>query len=173
MQRYHAGGVMKKVILAILLVCIILIGIFVIYKFVLPKEPIDNGVLIINGRVLEGTNVTIYDGYDAKLPLLEVISNIGFQIEWADTTIANVTFEDRTFVIDLKEKSFIENGGKFGETFNYLTCPPGGSSYICELYENEIYLDRCTFYAAMRMIGFDMSIEVSYRDATVVIETRE
>ncbi len=162
---------MKKVVLVILSVCIIFVGILIIYKLTQPKEPIDNGVLIINGRVLESTNVTIYDGYDAKLPLLEVISNIGFQIEWADTTIANVTFEDRTFVIDLIEKSFIENGGKFGETFNYLTCPPGGSNYICELYENEIYLDRCTFYAAMRMIGLNIRIDVDYYDATVVIET--
>ena len=158
---------MKKVILAILSVCIIFVGILIIYKLTQPKEPIDNGVLIINGRVLEGTNVTIYDGYDAKLPLLEVISNIGFQIEWADTTIANVTFEDRTFVIDLKEKSFIENG----KTFDYLVAPPGRTNYICELYENEIYLDRNTFGVAMRMIGLDMSIEVDYRDAAVVIET--
>ncbi len=60
MQWYHAGGVMKKVILAILLVCIIFVGILIIYKLTQPKEPIDNGVLIINGRVLEDTNVTIY-----------------------------------------------------------------------------------------------------------------
>ncbi|MBE6617871.1 MAG: hypothetical protein E7627_08050 [Ruminococcaceae bacterium] len=158
---------MKKTIIICVVISFLVLGV-VAFSLLMPKEPkspIENGVLTVNGRTLEGTNAIIYDGY-AKLPLLEVMSNIGFQIEWKDANFADIKLDDKVYVLNIAEKTLIEEGG----TFDYLEIPPGSKNYRCEILDGELFLDSNTFRVITRRMGRGVKVDVNYSNAIVTIE---
>ncbi len=129
------GEEMKKRILVIVLVTLLLCCVLALCLYALAPDPIyadfeeKSATLIVNGTTLDVDGVYVYDGLEfrypdnafipvpliyptsyAKLPLVATLTALGVQVEWQDESIATLTLEDKTLVLDLKKQTVTEQG---------------------------------------------------------------
>lgn len=79
--------------------------------------------LIVNGEIVEHKyNVGLNrDKSYAELPMITVLEHLGVTVKWRNDNEALIVFKDRSFNLNLRDHSVIENG----KHYNIIITPPG------------------------------------------------
>lgn len=171
----------KKVFLLImsfLLVFIVgvvtgILGTFLHFKKQVSHSEISNkqGILYIKGQKVENNDVTVYKDY-AILPLKKILLEFDYKIQWISDTVANIADDNGTYILDIQEKTLIEEEPVI-YNFNFLTPPPGSIHYHCQVVDKEILIDQGTVLVIMQLMNKKISINSDFDNAIVYISDRE
>jgi len=159
-------------IICLIVICLIVVflllllgGVRLLFKLKdLPKP----GTLKINGVEIAQENVMIYSNY-AELPLTKVMENLGMKVDWVDSDTAEITYEDKKYILTLSKVLLVEVGDK--DNFNFIMPPPGGHQTYTVL-EQELLLDSGTIKSAMFLMGRDVAIRINHEEQAVYIYER-
>ena len=157
-------AVKKKIIW--LIVCIflmLLIGGRIMFLF---NDSPKCGVLKMNGVDITQENVRIHSNY-VELPLIEIMKSLGMRVEWVDKSTAEITYEEKKYILNLSKVSLIE----VGENFNLLLPAPGGKRFYTVL-EKELVLDSNTIKSAMYQMGVKINVDINRKERIVYIFER-
>lgn len=158
------------------------------------KSTINNGILNVNGTDITSKNVTIRKEkfsnpvlpfpnsfivkisdyfsngyyYHADLPLTEVMKSLGMRVEWIDDITANVTYEDKKYVLDLAKVSIVEVGTKH----NLISAATGGHR-VYTVLDRELRLDDNTIKAFMYELGKKIDVHIDFDELVVYLTERE
>ena len=114
----------------------------------IKMRPPQAGTLIINNGAAITENVVIHfrkNANYADLPLTEVMKNLGMTVTWVDSNTADITYNDKKYVLNLSEASLVEDG----KTGNYIIPPPGSKTFGYKVLENELILDSVTVFCIL------------------------
>ena len=157
------------------------------------KATNKNGILNVNGKDIASKNVTIRKEkfsnsvlpfpnsfiakiselfskgyyYHTDLPLTEVLKGLGMNVEWIDNNIANITLNEKNYVLDLEEVSLIETG----EKFNLISSTDGGRRAY-KVLDKELILDDNTIKNALYLIGEMIDVRIDFDESVVYITER-
>lgn len=106
--------------------------------------------------------------YYADLPLTEVLKSLGMSVEWVDGNTANVTYEDKKYVLNLTKVSMVEVG-----TTHNLIAPVPGSHRVHTVLDRELILDGLTIKLALQAMGVDINVTIDIDKSIVNITNRE
>lgn len=131
----------------------------------------DAESVIINGEETDHLHVQINRKKVAHVPIIALLTELGFEVVWKDASTAVVSILEKEYVISLVEKAILSTDREDG--FNYLTAAPGTQYYYCEAVENDIVVDGTTIRSFFFLIDYpySISINVDYKKMTVSIET--
>ena len=118
---------------------------------------------------LKDNKVKVYPEY-ARLPLIDILTALGFKIEWENDKIANISRDGKSYVLNLKELTF--TGNEDEDEFNMLEPPPGNSNIYSKVYKREIILDDGTIDSIFTEMGLDIDINIDreqYSDKRPII----
>lgn len=124
------------------------------------------GVLKMNGVDITQENVRIHSNY-VELPLIEIMKSLGMRVEWVDKSTAEITYEEKKYILNLSKVSLIE----VGENFNLLLPAPGGKRFYTVL-EKELVLDSNTIKSAMYQMGVKINVDINRKERIVYIFER-
>ena len=193
MESIDNHSMKNKLILYLSCILVLTIGIgsaFVYYG----RSATKNGMLNVNGTNITSINVTIRREkfsnpvlpfpnsfivkisdffskgyyYHADLPLTEVLKSLGMNVEWVDDNTANVTFEDKKYVLDLAKVSIVEAR----TTYNLIYPVPGGRR-VHTVLDRELILDGNTIKNALYEMGEKINIDIDYDKSIINITKRE
>ncbi len=130
----------------------------------------QQGKIFVNGVELSQEYALIY--YDAdkmencntELPFTAILQCYGFEIEWMNDFHAKLTFNERSFELDLERITVIEEGAK--ESI-LLPAPGGRRTYT--VAHKELYLDSSTTRSFMSLIDEDLMSRTDYENFTVSV----
>ncbi len=140
------------------------VGVF----FLIEKETIRAGSISINGNVIPGVTAKIRNK-DALLPFTEVLRGFGFNLVWRDNNTADITYENKMFVLDVEEASLVEEGFDY----NLLDTPPGSIRYYCKPEGRELVTDSDTVNSVMYDLGKKIDIDIDRDKLAVYVSLRE
>ena len=108
---------------------------------------------------------------EARIPIIGLLGELGFEIEWESDTSAVVSILGKAYIISIKEKTILSKDEDDG--FNYLMPAPGQTNYFCEVEGNDIVVTNTTIRSYFSLIDYpySISINVDYKSMTVSIET--
>lgn len=126
------------------------------------------GTLFINGK--EITNVSAKISYvHSVLPFTEVLKGFGFNVTWRDNNIADITYEDKTYILNLEDTTLMEEG----VDDDLLVCPPGGGFYYCKAEGREVFIDGNTIEGIMYDLGKKININFDRGKSIVYVTLRK
>lgn len=140
-----------------------LIGGGILYAFEYSPK---SGELIINGVAVTQENVVLHSSY-ADLPLTEVMKSFNMEVNWIDENVAEITYEDKKYSLNLSEISLIEVEPDC-TNYNLITPAPGGRRHYTVL-EKELILDSVTIKCALYKMGINIYIDVDRKEQIVSI----
>ena len=117
-----------------------------------------------NCKVVYGDNVKLYESC-LEVPLVEIMQNLGVDFEWEDMYTAKVFLDDKKYVLDLSKETLTEEG----ESFNYLSVPPGSKHYSCKTADKELFLDYSTFMVVVRKLGYKVFVDYNENEIDIVV----
>lgn len=165
MKRHFETASRIYIILIIALV-ILLVGGIMIFLFKKDvKSKSSKGILIINDEYTIADNVTIHYKKNASyscLPLLEIFKYLGANIDWIDVDSANVTYKGKKYILDLREVSLVESGGKMNLIFS-----ADGWRREYTILERELILDSVTIKCAFMFMGNTIDFSYDHEISTV------
>lgn len=149
--------------LVVVIFLVLSVGVALLFKFKdLPKA----GTLKINGVEIAQENVRIYPKY-AELPLTKVMEGLGMKVDWVDSDTAEITYEDKKYILILSKVWLAEVGDK--DNFNLIMPPPGGRRTYAVL-EQELLLDCWTIHSAIFLMDdINIDIHIDREEQTVYI----
>ena len=105
------------------------------------------GTLYVNSQRIATEHVVIYTAY-VELPLVKILEGLGFDVEWVDDNTADITYNDKKYVLNLSEASLVEDG----KTGNYIIPAPGNRTFRCKAVEKDLILDGNTVFNILYFI---------------------
>ena len=129
----------------------------------------DAETVTINGEVTENLHVEINRKKVAHVPIIELLTELGFEVVWKDSSTAVVSILEKEYVISLVEKTILLTDCE-GD-YNYIMACPGTQYYFCEVVGNDIIVDDDTANNFLGETGVRCYFSVNYRKMTVSIET--
>ena len=107
----------------------------------------------------------IRDGY-AILPLCSTLEALGFELERDGNGNASFTANKTEYLISVENKTLTANGNEE----NYLICPPGSTSFVCEAVDGELMIDEATFEALFNsFLNYSVQVYIS-GDSVLIIK---
>ena len=128
------------------------------------KFTTKNGMLNVNGKDIISENVKIHKNY-ADLPFTDVLKALGFNVVWLNGNNAEIILNDKKYILNLAEVSFIEDG----KNNNLILPPPGSRTYNCEVLEKELILDSVTVHSVMYLMKRKININIDHDKLIVYI----
>lgn len=122
-------------------------------------------LLVVNGQSIENNNVSIYENNQATVPLIPTLTALGFECEWINDTVADITKNGTQYTLNLAEKSFAKNG----KSTNYISGDMDDESYKCLVVEKDVILDDITLYTLLTGIGENILLSVDNDALTVTV----
>jgi len=113
--------------------------------------PSQNGTLIINNGAAITENVVIHfkESYMyADLPFTEVMKELGMTVDWLDSDVAEITYNDEKYILNLAEVSLVKDGSDS----NILIPPPGCRIFDYKVLDKELILDSDTIHSILYTI---------------------
>ena len=118
----------------------------------IPNQPSSqNGTLVVNNGTAITENVVIHfkeNSNYADLPFTEVLKALGFNVEWMNDNVADMTYNDIKLRLDLEEASLT----KEGFNSNLIIPPPGSRTFNYKVLDNELILDSNTIHSILYTI---------------------
>jgi hypothetical protein len=125
--------------------------------------------LFINGREIPNVSAKIrYE--DTVLPFTEVLKGAGFNVTWRDNNIADVTYEDKTYILNIQDGTLVEEG--YDADSDILLCPPGSRHCYWKAEGRELYVDENTIFCTIYDFGKIMDIDVDRGKLIVYVTLR-
>ena len=153
----------KKIIwLSACILLIFLIGGSILFYVKTTSTP---GLLKINGVDVTRENVTIHYNY-ASLPLTEVMKGLGAKLIWVDDSTAELTYNEKKYILSLADSTLIEDG----RDFNILIVPPGGKKRTLTISEKELIVDDGILLSVFSHLDIDARIRIDYDNQIVYIQ---
>ena len=96
--------------------------------------------LIVNGKdITEGNYVYInVEKEQAEVPLLAIVKELGAEVVWIDENIVEISYEDKSFQIDKRDKDF------------GYEIPPGGGRKVRKAVEHDLIFDDQSIMPILR-----------------------
>ncbi len=140
-----------------------------IYRFYTQSEYLEKFLpkdSILNINVQNTTNLIYAKIHfsDIELPLIEVLKRLDFNIEWRDDNIADLTYKNQKFVLDLLKVSLCKMESKS----NYITSIKGGYIF-CKIINKEIFVNSWVIQNIMYDIGEPVQINIDNENLIVTI----
>lgn len=134
------------------------------------KEKFNNSFLPFPYSFIEKINDLFSKEYHyrADLPLTEVLKSLGMSVEWTDYNTANVTYENKKYVLDLAKVSMVE----VGTTYN-LSVPAPGGTRVYTVLDIELILDSDTIENTLYEMGERIDIVIDHNKSIINITKRE
>lgn len=126
-----------------------------------------SAALQINGETIEGITVIAHQ-YWAELPLLVVFQQLGGEIEWDSNHVANVTYNEKQYVLSLADEPSLK---QLGTDDDLLIPAPGGGMFVCKAITKDVVLDDTTLRCVFRWLGTHLNIDIDYENAIVSIQS--
>jgi len=104
-----------------------------------------------------------------ELPLLEILTFYDSTIEWKNKTQVNISINNQTFVLDVKNNLLYK---KHDKKNNILTGCNGGGPYNMYFSDGEYYVDSDTLQYIMLELGQRINIEYNTEQKIVNIITK-
>lgn len=146
-------------------------------------EYAKNGSLYINGEFVTDKNVLIYDVkqyyykdiFDSSpedfkssaLPLTEIFKGLGFDVNWIDDNIAEISYEDKKYILNSEEFSII--GLQDEDNYNHIQDLYGGWGAGGTVLRRELILNQEHTQDTLFQMGIRNSIEIDYGKSIVNI----
>ena len=137
----------------------------------IPEDTNDsNYKLIVSGRdITRGNYLSINNitdnSCDIHLPFTSVAKCYGVQVKWTSNSVAEVTFQDRKYILDLSDISLVKEGSSFN-----CIIPAPGSSVHSQVMGKELILDSVTLRSVLSFMGLNVQIRINHQDKTVTIQ---
>ena len=175
----------KKILLII--GSVLIIGLFVFIGFVVHGilymrdrlyfheigTPID-GALYVNGELVDDEHVTIRQSknYDfAYIPFVKTLVAYGFEIEWKSDTIAELSYGEKVFTLDIENitLSLPTDDPRF-TWGNLLRGPSDPAPYYNEVLDHEIIMEDQRVYGVIRLyVDQDCVLKIDRENARIDI----
>ena len=126
-----------------------------------------SAALQINGETIEGITVIAHQ-YWAELPLLVAFKQLGGEIAWGSNHIANVTYNEKQYVLSLADETSFK---QLGTDDDLLIPTPGGGMFVCEAITKDVVLDDTTLRCVFCWSGTHLNIDIDYENAIVSIQS--
>lgn len=120
------------------------------------------GKLVIDG-IESDASFIIYQTY-AELPLVPILEGMGYTVNWINDTEATITYNSKSFTLNLSTKSLIETGNTKNIIPQY-----GNDNYKCEVKGKGIIVDDVSLYDIMYSLGTPIKLSLDYDTLTVTI----
>lgn len=131
------------------------------------KETPQEGCLMVNGYNVSDACVTIYPNY-AEVPLIVVLTELGYQAEWEEGDVVTLTKADRVFTLDLQRKTIKLTG----DPIKILFLSSDSENYYCQQIADDLLLDTDTLDSLMKLIKENVNISINYEEAIVTITSK-
>ena len=140
-----------------------------------PKEPqkeSQSGTLVVNNGDAVTENVVIHfkeNANYADLPLTEVMKSLGITVDWIDSDIAEISYNDKKYVLNLAEVSLVENG----KDYSFIIPAQGSTNFHYKVLEKELVLDDVTVRSIIYTIKkIHINIDINHDKLIVYITER-
>jgi len=91
----------------------------------------------------------------AELPLIEIIKEIGAQINWQDEMIANIVYDNKKYVLYTNLNSMYEEGNER----NLIAPPPGTQNACFKFVQDQYIVGSSSIRYLMEKWGFNINID--------------
>lgn len=153
---------MKKFIICLTasIIFILLIGGSILFLF---RDSPKYGLLKVNEVDITQENVMLYFNY-AELPITKLMESLGAKVDWVDNSIAEITYKEKAYTLNLATVSLIE----VGQNFNLLL-PPPGDNRVFKVLDKELVLDSNTIKSTLYQMGTKINVDINCKERIVYI----
>ena len=142
-------------------------GVFlIVHKRGVQKETYINATVVVDGKVLVNRNAKIF-GDHVELPLIDILSGIGYSVKWVDTTTAILCNGDRNIRISLEKRQVVD----LNNNENILYFPAGKMYFCCYPVCDDLLLDEVTLRTLLFTMGIEVDIHIDAERAEIQINT--
>ena len=147
--------------ITITLVVLVLFLCFVGLLWFFGRKPPKQGILIVNGTVLN-SGCELRDQYHGVLPLLEVLEGLGVTVIRTDDCAEIINGDTR---LSLSNSQLIDT-----ETgMDWLTPAPGTTYYICTPTETDVLVDENTLSVVLHALEIRAEINIHYQKGEISV----
>ena len=130
----------------------------------------SNYKLIVAGRdITQGNYIKVSNVTDNScsiyLPFTAVAKSYGVKVNWTSNTVAEITYNGNTYLLDLSNVSLT----KKGSNSNYLIPAPGSSMYA-QAMGKELILDHVTLRSVLMSMGINSQVRLDHQSKTVTVQ---
>ena len=128
------------------------------------SENLNYKELIINNQ---NCNPSYFDfsNQDMRVSLVDILSEIGFNVEWVNKEKATLQFNDSIYTLDISEKTLCRQD----DTFNLLMPAPGTKNYFCEVIEEKLWIDLTTLSSFLSLCKIPATFSFSQPSIVITI----
>ncbi len=159
---------------ACLILCIILavvvIGEAIVFTCILNEKknlPKDATLIINNEHIFtDYVRVRYYKAsLYADLPLTEILKCCDMNVEWLNDNTAEITYKDKTYILNYAEVSIIEEGRDNDNLILPLPC----GYRVHKILRRELILDSNTINGFLFWLNVEMKIDIDYDSSLVTV----
>lgn len=131
-------------------------------------------VLLVNGKDIAPDNYVKFEEIKnyAELPLTAILEEFGATTEWQSDTEAIITLNGKKYILDA-EKCILKEENSDVNILTPLYAP--GTTGVADIpmyrtYGDDFIVDNYTLQGALAYLGFNYTVNVDYKNETVIIK---
>lgn len=138
----------------------------IVHKRWTQKETYINATVAVDGKALVTRNAKIC-GDHVELPLIAILSGIGYSVKWDDATTAILCNGNRNISISLEKQQVVD----LQNNENILYFPAGKMYLCCYSVCDDLMLDEVTLRTLLFTMGIEIDINIDAECAEIQINT--